>query len=102
MAKNPKPKKPAAEPRVPGFHMPVPGHNELRPNARSANPVEPGAEVRRFAQNKQSIMDFGAPRPGYYGDPTSPASPTFVAPGPPTPTKDSDSDCLQTPTLIKR
>lgn len=67
-----------AKKRVPGPNIPVPGHDELRPNDRDAS-VERG--YLAHARPVQFVQDFGAPRDAltdWRGVP-SPASPTFKA-----------------------
>jgi hypothetical protein len=64
--------------KVPGFDLPVPGRNELRPNERDKTPEKgPLAYVKPSAM----VYDLGAPRDEltYWRGTPSPASPTFKA-----------------------
>jgi hypothetical protein len=64
--------------KVPGFKIPVPGKDELRPNMRDATP-EKGAlsHIKPVAM----VHDMGAPRDDltYWRGTPSPSSPTFRA-----------------------
>ena len=65
-------------PKVPGFDIPVPGENELRPHHRDQREDK---GVLSHVQPVNMVMDFGAPRDAltdWRGVP-SPASATFKA-----------------------
>jgi hypothetical protein len=64
--------------KQPGFDMPVPGKDELRPNMRDCTPEKGALE---YVKPAAMVQDFGAPRDAltmWRGTP-SPASPTFKA-----------------------
>jgi len=65
-------------PTPPGFEMPVPGKDELRPNERDRTPEKGKLQ---YVKPVQAVYDLGAPRDEltYWRGTPSPASPTFRA-----------------------